>query len=75
MTRLTTLDRIALILLIVGGINWGLVGAFDVNLVTLLFGPRSPLSRFIYIAVGAAALYAIYRLARPASRRSMRSTS
>jgi uncharacterized membrane protein YuzA (DUF378 family) len=69
MTRLTTLDRIALILLIVGGINWGLVGGFDINLVTMLFGPRSPLSRFLYIAIGVAALYALYRLVQPAARR------
>ena len=41
MTRLATLDRIVLVLLIIGGINWGLVGGFDVNLVTQLFGPRS----------------------------------
>ena len=64
MTRLATPDRIALVLLIVGGINWGLVGGFDVNLVTQLFGPRSLPSRLIYIAVGIAALYAIYLVAR-----------
>jgi uncharacterized membrane protein YuzA (DUF378 family) len=64
MTRLATLDRIALVLLIIGGINWGLVGAFDVNLVTQLFGPSSALSRLIYIAIGIAAIYAIYLLAR-----------
>jgi uncharacterized membrane protein YuzA (DUF378 family) len=70
MTRLTTLDRIALVLLIIGGINWGLVGGFDINLVTELFGPRSLLSRLIYIAVGAAAVYAIYLMARGAPRRA-----
>ena len=64
MTRLATLDRIVLVLLIIGGINWGLVGGFDVNLVTQLFGPRSLPSRLIYIAVGIAALYAIYLVAR-----------
>ena len=69
MPRLATIDRIALILLIIGGINWGLVGAFDINLVTVLFGPRSPPSRLIYVAVGIAALYAIYLLVRVSSRR------
>ena len=64
MTRLATLDRIALVLLIIGGVNWGLVGGFDTNLVSQLFGPRSLLSRLIYIAVGVAAVYAIYLLAR-----------
>ena len=70
MARLATLDRIALVLLIVGGINWLLVGGFDVNLVSQLFGPRSLLSRLIYIAIGAAAFYAIYMLARRALRRA-----
>ncbi|MET0680563.1 MAG: DUF378 domain-containing protein [Burkholderiales bacterium] len=64
MTRLATLDRIVLVLLIIGGINWGFVGGFDVNLVTQLFGPRSLPSRLIYIAVGIASLYAIYLVAR-----------
>jgi uncharacterized membrane protein YuzA (DUF378 family) len=66
---LRALDRIALILLIIGGLNWGLVGAFEVNLVTVLFGPSSTLSRIIYILIGIAGLYAIYMLARVAARR------
>ncbi len=70
MARLATLDRIALVLLIVGGINWLLVGGFDVNLVSQLFGPRSLLSRLIYIAIGVAAFYAIYILARGPLRRA-----
>jgi uncharacterized protein len=70
MVRLATLDRIALVLLIVGGINWLLVGGFDVNLVSQLFGPRSLPSRLIYIAIGVAAFYAIYLLARGALRRA-----
>ena len=69
MARLTTLDRIALVLLIVGGIDWGLVGGLDINLVTQLFGPRSLPSRLIYVAIGIAALYTIYFLVRTASRR------
>ena len=66
---LRALDRIALILLIIGGLNWGLVGAFEVNLVTVLFGPSSTLSRIIYILIGIAGLYAIYMLARVPARR------
>lgn len=53
-------DLIALILVIVGGLNWGLVGLFDFNLVTTIFGGGSTLSRIIYILVGLAALYMIY---------------
>jgi len=69
--RLGALDRAALILLVIGGLNWGLVGAFQVNLVTMLFGPSSTLSRIVYILIGVAAGYVIfYLLARGAARRS-----
>jgi uncharacterized membrane protein YuzA (DUF378 family) len=70
MARLSTFDRIALVLLVIGGINGGLVGGFDINLVSQLFGPRSLLSRLLYIAVGVAACYVIYLLARSPSRRA-----
>ena len=68
--RLGALDRAALILLVIGGLNWGLVGAFEVNLVTVLFGPSSALSRIVYILIGVAAVYAIYLLARGSARPS-----
>ena len=48
--------NLALILTIVGGLNWGLVGAFDFDLVAFLFGPMSILSRVVYILVGLSAL-------------------
>ncbi len=44
--------RIALIFTIVGAINWGLIGLFDFNLVTLIFGEKSMLTRLVYIIVG-----------------------
>ena len=47
-----TLQKIALIFTIIGAINWGLIGLFDVNLVDLLFGEGSILSRIVYIIVG-----------------------
>lgn len=56
------LNVTALILVIIGGINWGLVGLFDFNLVAALFGTESFLSTLIYILVGLAALYSIYLL-------------
>jgi uncharacterized membrane protein YuzA (DUF378 family) len=46
-----------LVLLIVGGLNWGLVGAFNFNLVTTLFGTVSVVTTVIYVAVGLAAVY------------------
>ncbi len=51
------LDIIAAILLVVGGINWGLVGGFDFDLVATLFGGGSALSRAVYVVVGLAAVY------------------
>ena len=53
------LNAIALVLIIVGGINWGLVGLLDFNLVSALFNVDSWLSNLVYILVGIAALYAI----------------
>lgn len=50
---------ITLLLLIVGGINWALVGLFNVDLVAALFGWMSAVSRIVYVAVGVAALYAL----------------
>ncbi|WP_410507810.1 DUF378 domain-containing protein [Methanosarcina hadiensis] len=57
-------DLIALILVIVGGLNWGLIGLLDFNLVAAIFGEGSALSRIIYILVGLAALYTIYYVTR-----------
>lgn len=55
------LNTVALILLIIGGINWGLVGLFDWNLVGALFGGWAPwLARLVYVVVGVAALYSLY---------------
>jgi uncharacterized protein len=59
-SRLNALDWIAMVLLIVGGVNWGLVGLFNVDLVATLFGEMSLLSRIVYILVGLSALYTIY---------------
>ena len=52
-----TLDLATITLLIVGGLNWGLVGALDFNLVAALFGEQSVLSRIVYLLVGLAAVY------------------
>jgi uncharacterized protein len=62
-SRFNALDWIAQILLIVGGLNWGLVGLFDFDLVATLFGQGSMVSRAVYILVGLAALwgFAVFR--------------
>lgn len=54
------LDWIALLLVIIGGLNWGLVGLFNLDLVAAIFGAGSIISRIIYILVGLAAVYMIY---------------
>lgn len=58
------LDILAYLLVIVGGINWGLVGFFNYNLVTQIFGESTPVTRIIYAAVGLAAIYLLYSFMR-----------
>ena len=53
-------SKIVLALLAIGGLNWGLIGAFNFDLVAFLFGSMSILSRTIYILVGLAAMWAIF---------------
>lgn len=50
---------VALLLVIIGGLNWGLVGFFDYNLVDSLFGKGSVLARVVYDVVGLAALWVL----------------
>ena len=52
-----TFDVAAAVLLVVGGLNWGLVGLFGFDLVATLFGEMSALSRVVYGLVGLGALY------------------
>ena len=62
---MSILDRIALALTVIGGINWGLVGIFRFDLVAWLFGGQDALiSRIIYTVVGSAALWCISLLFR-----------
>jgi uncharacterized membrane protein YuzA (DUF378 family) len=59
MKSLSSLDWTALLLLILGGANWGLIGLFKLDLVAMLFGDMSIFSRIIYALVGASAIYVI----------------
>lgn len=54
------LEKVALWLTIIGGLNWGLIGLFNFNLVGALFGELSLLSRIVYILVGLSAIWLIY---------------
>ena len=53
------IDKIVLILIVIGAINWGLIGLFNFNLVSTIFGSMSLISRIIYILVGVSGLWGI----------------
>ena len=53
---------VACILLVVGGLNWGLVGLFGFDLVATIFGPGSMLAHAVYVIVGASAVWQIVPL-------------
>lgn len=57
MKKLSTIDWVALILLIVGGLNWLLVALFSFDLVAAIFGDMSIVSRVVYGLVGLSAIY------------------
>ncbi len=69
--RLNGIDWAAYILTIIGGINWGLVGLFDFNLVDELFGVGSAMSRIIYVLVGLSAAYLVYTATKFTSSRTV----
>ena len=53
------IDKVALVLIIIGAINWGLIGFFKFDLVATIFGEMSVLSRIIYALVGISGLWGI----------------
>jgi uncharacterized protein len=61
------LTIVTLVLLIVGGLNWGLVGLFGFDLVAAIFGAGSALARVVYILVGISAVWQLVPLSRSMS--------
>jgi len=61
---LNALDWLSLALMVVGGINWGLIGALDLDLVATLLGPGTMASRIVYMLVGLGAVYGVILMAR-----------
>lgn len=53
------IDKIALVLIIIGAINWGLIGIFNFNLVAAIFGDMTVISRIIYGLVGVSGIWGI----------------
>ena len=60
MERISSIDYLAKMLVIIGALNWGLIGFFQFNLVAALFGNMTTLSRIVYALVGLAAIWTIY---------------
>ena len=65
---MNTLLKITLVICIIGGINWGLIGLFDFNLVETLFQEGSFLTNLVYILVGISALVDLYILTKDLDR-------
>ncbi|HEX7586597.1 MAG TPA: DUF378 domain-containing protein [Patescibacteria group bacterium] len=57
MKKLSGLNWVAMILAIVGAVNWGLVGAFNFNLVDVIFGSWPTIVRIVYVIIGLAGIY------------------
>lgn len=60
MNKLNSIEWIALVLVIVGGLNWALVGLLDFDLVAAILGKMSILSRTVYVLVGISAIYVLF---------------
>lgn len=60
--KMNAIDKAAYLLMVIGGLNWGLVGFFNYNLVDKLFAAGSGVSRVIYALVGLAALWGLYSM-------------
>lgn len=67
MRQLSVVEWVALVLVIIGALNWGLVGLFGFNLVAALFGEMTAFSKLIYILVGIAALVMLYTAVKAGS--------
>ena len=66
--KMNAIDWVAFILVIVGGLNWGLVGAFNFDLVAAIFGDMTTLSRAVYALVGLSAIYLLATSGKMAKR-------
>ena len=65
MRGISIIDRLALALVVIGALNWGLIGIFGFNLVSWIFGSVTVLSRLVYILVGLGGIWSLSLLFRP----------
>lgn len=61
------LNLVTLLLIIIGGVNWGLVGLANTDLVATIFGANSALAKIVYVLVGLSALYQLVPFSRAAA--------
>lgn len=69
MQKMSGLDWLAMILVIVGAVNWGLVGVFNFNLVDVVFGSWPTVVRIVYVIVGLSGLYALANVGKMEGKR------
>ena len=62
---MNTLYKTCLALIIIGAINWGMIGVFSVNLVELIFGEDTVITNVVYALVGLSGLFCIGLLLKP----------
>jgi uncharacterized membrane protein YuzA (DUF378 family) len=65
------LNGIAVVLLIIGGINWGLIGLFSFDVIAAIFGEMTILSRIIYILIGLSSIFLIREYFRDDSKKQL----
>jgi uncharacterized membrane protein YuzA (DUF378 family) len=63
-SKCSFLDYLAMLLVVIGALSWGLVGLFDFNFVEFFFGSMPIVVKIIYIVVGIAGVYALFGLLR-----------
>jgi len=68
--NLGPLEWVLLVLLVVGGLNWGLVGLFQYDLVATIFGEATFLAKLVYVLVGISAVYYLLKALMSIGRKS-----
>ena len=60
--KMNSLDWAAWVLVVIGALSWGVLGAFKLDLVTIVFGTSPVLVQIVYILIGLAGLYSLYKM-------------
>lgn len=72
MNGISLIDKLALTLVVIGALNWGLVGIFSFNLVSWVFGSADIFSRLVYVLVGLGGIWSLSLLFRPEPETGLR---